>query len=338
MDYDITLPQPRSFVELPHLIQTYAERIRSLAKAAFEEDDAQAWAKAQSLLYRWNRIDFFNEMNTSLPGYNLMITLRNMLLAHQLAALAARKPVRLECYNDFTPDRAVAELKERAGSHRLLTHPYVVELGRNGMPPELATEFLENWYTDSDIFHLFIAALSLSTPLHLRGELYHNLYEELGDGDVNLAHPVIYRKSFGQFGRIKDFVPLTESMNVFNTQVYYTRLCGNYHMGLGALGFIEFNVPRLMEPIYQGLRKSGIQDHHLTFWPLHIQLDKEHGEAWFDEMHDEIDTPDKAGAMLEGGLRMLDARAGMFDGLWNRVEAIRGGMRPFELLPVEAST
>ena len=174
---------------------------------------------------------------------------------------------------------------------------------------------MQNWNTDSYIFHLYIAAQSLSTPFELRGELYHNLYEELGEGDISNAHPVIYKRNYKTIAEDEEFLPLAESLYMFNTQVYYTQQAGDYRKGLGGLGFIELNVPQQMRQIYNGLKKSGLPDEDLLFWPLHIELDSEHGEAWFEEMRQVISTPDHALSMLEGGIRILDARASMLDAL-----------------------
>jgi len=288
---------PSSWKEVLSLLDEKVDLLENLGKEAFKDKEHDAWIKAQQLLYHWNKEVFNEQARADDYATTVKTHLRNVLIKAEQDALNTTDPIVLLCHNCFTKDRAVDELYERARNHRMNSHPLLRKMACEGLPQNVARLFIENWNTDSDIFHLYIAAQSLSTPFELRGELYKNLYEELGEGDISQAHPTL----------------LAESLHVFNTQVYYTLLSGNYCKSLGGFGFIEFNVSTQMTQIYQGLLKSGIPDKDSYFWPLHIELDKEHGEVWFEEIKEVISSPEDARAILEGGV--LDARARMLDGI-----------------------
>lgn len=308
---------PKTWEELLNVVEQQISILKKISYKAFYEHDHLSWVKIQHMLYHWNCETFHHRVDSTDLSHNVKILLRNFLVNEEIKSLQQQKPVELSCKENFSVDKAIHELYHKASTHPINSHPFLIHMQQRGLSKSMAKLFIDNWNTDSYIFHLYIAAQSLSTPFELRGELYHNLYEELGEGNIERAHPTIYNKNYKNLGNAEIIVPLVESLHVFNTQVYYTLLCGRFEMGLGGLGFIEVNVPAQMQMIYEGLKKSGIPDADLEFWPLHISLDSEHGAAWFDEMRKVITTPEAAEAALQGGIRVLDARARMLDGLQN---------------------
>lgn len=308
--------EPQSWQAMQDVVEQSLPVITRLADKAFYQRDYSSWEKLQQLLFYWNSEIFNARKEQACFTASVKAVLRNVILKTQYEALAHDSPIELQCRDTFTTRAAVEEIYAVASNHRMNSHPFLKMMAEDGLSREMARLFIENWNTDSQIFHLYIAMQSLNTPFELRGELYHNLHEELGEGKIENAHPVIYERNYRTMPRSRVIEPLTESLHMFNTQVYYTSLSGNFRKGLGGLGFIELNVPVQMQMIYDGLRKSGFPDKDLIFWPLHIALDSEHGEAWFDEMAKVIQTADDAQAALEGGVRVLDARASMFDALW----------------------
>lgn len=223
----------------------------------------------------------------------------------------------LECVSDFTPERAVQELADKVFSHRINTHPLLEEMFKNGISPRQVKIFLENYYVNNRLFHLFIATLNLCTPLERRTELANNFYDELGAGDSAMAHPVLFFKNFNHIEKPTCISPLPEALSLVNAKTYAAFLSGDYHYGMGGFGYIELAMPNQMKKILMGLRKSGLPEADLEFWEAHIYIDEEHGKAWFSEMLHLIETPEEAQKCLVGGMRLLDARAKMYDGVFN---------------------
>lgn len=292
-------------------------RLEALARRAFVEDDRASWEEAQRLLYLFNVEDLERRGSVTEPTRLLRQILRNILV--ELEDAAAKPPPRLKCLDRFTSEAAIQELYDFAKGHRINSHPLLQHMSRNGLRNDGVRLFLENYYVNNRVFHLQIAALSLSSPLALRGEMYRNLNDELGHAVRESAHPVIFLRNFNSIGRPTVIEPIAESLHLLNSKVYACFLCGDFRVGVGGMGFLELTMPAQMQQIHDGLRKSGLPEEDLEFWPLHVAIDERHGEDWFQEMREVIETPEDALRALKGGLRVLDARARFYDGVWNRL-------------------
>lgn len=286
-------------------------RVEALALAAYAYNDRFAWSIIQNILYIWNVKQIFRLDTVDSYKYLAYSVLRRKIVDTQLK----HRPIfTLECEKNFTPEKAVNELYERAMSHRINSHPFLAELQKNGIPLNQVRLFLNNYYVNNRLFHLFIAAQSLSTPMEMRTELYTNLDDELGQGDNAFAHPTLFLKNFNTIGKPKLIKPLPEALFLANCKFTSTFLSDCYQTGLGGFGFIELTMPNQMLKIYEGLKKSGLPEQDLDFWQIHITVDIEHGEAWFGEMAELIKTPQHANLCLNGGMLLLEARATMYDG------------------------
>lgn len=247
----------------------------------------------------------------------MALTLRDEILR---VGDAGREVPQLLCRDRFSPEDAIQELYDRAMEHRIRRHPLLLALSKDGFSKEETKLFLSNYYVNNRVFHLHVAAQSLSTPLRMRGEFYKNLYNELGAGEVDEAHPLLFLKSFNSLGGMPEFVvPLPESLHLLNAKIYQTFLSGHFTYGTGGLGFLELAMPAQMEMLYTGLQKSGLPKDDLVFWELHITMDQDHGQAWFDEMLTVIKDVEDAERTLDGGLALLAARAQFYDGVWSAI-------------------
>ncbi|EKD75389.1 MAG: hypothetical protein ACD_44C00144G0003 [uncultured bacterium] len=284
----------------------------NLSNLAFTENNKKAWDIIQKLMYYWNYRDILRieriQDNTPLVEY----ALRKVILDTQQQTLPNYK---LECENSFTPERAVQELSEKALSHRINQHPLLERMTQHGLEMQHIKLFLENYYVNNRMFHLFIVALSLCSPLERRTELANNFYDEMGSGDSRMAHPELFLKNFNNLNRPEVITPLPESLYLVNTKTHAAFLSGDYHYGMGGFGYIELTMPNQMKKILNGLMKSGLPKADLEFWEIHITIDIEHGKRWFSEMLQLIETPEQAKKCLAGGISLLDARATMYDGI-----------------------
>lgn len=191
--------------------------IIELAISAFVDDDKDAWDMVQRLLYYWNyrdlmRIDRVRD-HTPLVEYALRQIVLNIQVKHT--------PIyHLECIKNFTPERAVDELAEKALSHRINQHPLLEKMMSDGLNVKGVRLFLENYYINNRLFHLFIAALSFSTPMVRRAELANNFYDEMGSGDAFMAHPLLFLKSFNTLGQPTCITPQPESLSLVNAKTH----------------------------------------------------------------------------------------------------------------------
>src|SRR4029078_7077842 len=106
-------------------------------------------------------------------------TLRNVVLEVEQPALPR---VTLACWDSFEPAAALHELRQRAHDHRISRHPLLRAMASDGRNREALQVFREKYLVNNRVFHLHVAAQSLSAPLEMRAEMYQNLYDELGRG------------------------------------------------------------------------------------------------------------------------------------------------------------
>lgn len=304
-----------TFENTLQLVSQLLPEIEQLANAAFRDKDKKSWDEIQKILYSWNILELFR-INIVDHRFVLHTILRNKIIEIE----QVNKPHHLlECKSNFTPKRAIEELYDKAKSHRINCHPFLETLNNDGLSVNAISTFLQNYYVNNRAFHLFVATQSLFTPIEMRTEVYKNLYEELGAGDNTLAHPNLFLKNFDTIGKPDKVEPLPEALYLFNSKFHATFLSGHYHFGMGGLGFIEITMPEQMMKILSGLKKSRIPEQDLEFWKIHIIVDLEHGKAWFEEMEKLIRTSEQAEQCLQGGLQLIEARATMYDGIWNSI-------------------
>lgn len=324
MRIDVPMPKQFSFrsatnlQEAEEIIHRQLPGIEALAHAAFDYDNPRAWTDAQNMLYHWNLDEL--ERQSPVTDYSRLVrqVLRNRLL--EIEEQGRKERYLLECWDNFTPDTAIEELKAAAENHRIHSHPLLDYMAAVGLPSAAVQLFLDNYYVNNRVFHLHIAAQSLSAPFEMRAEMYQNLFDELGSGEPSEAHPLLFLRNYRTLKLPETIIPLTGSLFLLNTKIYHTFLSGNVLQGIGGLGFLELAMPAQMEKIFTGLKQSGLPVKDLIFWELHITLDQAHGESWFEEVREITRTREDAQALLKGGMSILDARTRFYDDVWDAVQ------------------
>jgi len=309
----------KTYEEARQFIDANLGEVRLLAENAFRNKIKPSWDEIQNLLYYWN-INTLMKKNIADYRNHIFETLRNEVA--NIEAMS-RESYILACESNFTPSQAVSELAERANSHRINNHPLLLALHEDGLSLDAVRILIDNYYVNNRAFHLFVAALSLSTPIEYRPELAVNFYDEMGEGDFAMAHPILFFKNYHSLGVPTVIEPLPEALCLLNSKLYATLLSGDYCFGMGGFGFIELTMPNQMIKIFEGLKKSDLKDADLEFWETHIAVDLKHGEAWFEEMEKFLDSPTIAHQCLQGGMYLLEARATMYDGIWHAINDLK---------------
>lgn len=307
---------PRDWTDVMKALMTHLDPVGELARDAFEAGDPLAWEKAQQLLYHWNLEDLERSTPASDLGGYVRRGLRNELVAIEDAARRKAMADDLAAVDGLSVRQGLKLLAEAAHEHRINNHPLLTAMARNGLPLHAVRLFLENYYVNNRVFHLHMAAQSLAAPFETRAEIAQNFYDEMGEGDLTRAHPVLFLKNFRTLGRPETVRPMAEALYLLNAKIFCTSLAGDYAVGLGGFGFIELAMPDQMRLIRSGLKKSGLPEEDLEFWDVHITIDEAHGQGWLDEMEEVVQTPEQVCSALYGGLLLLEARAGVYDGVW----------------------
>ncbi len=308
----------KTFEETQNKIKYLSPIIENLSHQAFIERNKVAWNTVQNLLFylNYNDITRKNRVQDFTPVIELI--LRKIILDQEIKTIPTAI---LDCKDNFSPESAVQEMMDKANSHRINYHPLLAHMSENGLSKKAVLHFISNYYVNNRLFHLFIVTLSLFTPLEHRTELANNFYDELGSGDNSMAHPKLFLKNFDTLGRPNEILPFAESLHLANAKTYAAYLSGDHYYGMGGFGFLELTMPEQMKKILKGFTKSGLPKKDLEFWEIHITVDLEHGKTWFREMLDLVKTPEQAIKCLQSGIRLLEARATMFDGIWHIIQS-----------------
>lgn len=307
---------PRGRTDVLKTLLVHLEAIGELAHEAFEAGDPLAWEKAQQLLYRWNLEELERPTPASDAGGYVRRGLRNELVTVEDAVRRRAMAGELAAVDDLSVPQGLELLAEAARAHRVNRHPLLADMARNGLPLHAARLFLENFYVDVRLLHLHIAAQSLAAPFEMRAELARCFHDEMGRGDPRRARAVLFLNSFRTLGKPQAVRPLTEALYLFNAKAFCAWLAGDRAVGLGGMRLVELGEPERMRLIRDGLKKSGVPETDLEYWDARIADGGAHGRGRRRGIEKLVRTPEQVRNALYGGLLLLDAQAGVYDGVW----------------------
>jgi hypothetical protein len=325
MQVNIQLPQilqsdtVNSIEDVEKYYQRAIEYVNPIATQAFKDRDELSWAQIQHILYHYNTRDLERIIDPLSFQAVAERAVRNYIVAIE-NTYTDQYSVDLD--GPFSVERAIEILKTEALGHRINSHP-LFNMMSNGLSKDEIRVFLDNYYVNNRLFHLHLATLSLATPLVKRNDLFANLYDELGCDDVANAHPILFLKNYNFVGESESIDPTPGTLHLLNTKVLLTHLCSDYRRGFGGFGFIEISMPVQMKAILSGLTNSGMSAEQTIFWDLHISIDERHGESWFHEMRELINSEDDYRTVLSAGIQLLEARCALYDDVYKNIEQMR---------------
>jgi pyrroloquinoline quinone (PQQ) biosynthesis protein C len=148
---------------------------------------------------------------------------------------------------------------------------------------------------------------------------------------LELTHPALFRRFLKSLGISPDVVaasePLPETAQFVRE---FEAVCrsGHWLEAMGALGpGTESIVPRIYSHILSGIRRSAAMDpNDYVFWTIHVHCDEGHGENISRAIESYLDRPENQELVLQGAMRVLDARKLWFDALERMVFRVRRKM------------
>lgn len=311
-------PIPLSEVEELAVLNFSANRLgahfdvaEKLAHEAFQNKGGKVWKEIQTILFNMN-------LRLIRDGFGLGTSrskdewiLRNSIERVEKLYLS-QEQVPAEIKN---PDEFLTWLKQRIYSHRV-NHSALFDLFDNDdLTEEEVRFFLANYRVNMQRFHLHVAAYSLIVPFEMREELYHNLHDEFGQGDFTKAHPNLFEPLMDHFGGARDDDINVETCHLLNTKISLCWFAEGLHAGLGGMGGLELSIPMQQRRVLAHLRRRGLSEKLVEFFVVHCELDEDHGDGWFAAGMPHMVTHEDFQKVFSGAMRMLDARAGVYDGV-----------------------
>jgi pyrroloquinoline quinone (PQQ) biosynthesis protein C len=213
------------------------------------------------------------------------------------------------------PEEFIEWLKARIHEHRVTDHELFVYFDKSDLSNEEIRYFLSNYRVNMQRFHLHVAAYSLFVPFKMREELYENLHDEFGQGDFEQAHPNLFEPLMDHFGGAREDDWNPETYHLLNTKINLCWFADGLQYGLGGMGALELTIPAQQRRILADLRRRGLSEKLVHFFVVHCELDEAHGDGWFAAGLPYIRSRSDFEKTYAAAMRMLDARAGVYDGI-----------------------
>lgn len=288
-----------------------ADLTEDLAHEAFSRKGGQAWRELQFLLFDMNLRMMRNGFGVGTPRCAKEWTFRNTIERVEQQYLTKEEvPVDLKTGEEF-----LVWLKQRIYGHRVNYNPLFELFDADDLSDEELRFFLANYRINMQRFHLHVAAYSLIVPFEMREELYHNLHDEFGQGDFSKAHPNLFEPLMDRFGGARDEDVNAETCHLLNTKINLCWFADGLHAGLGGMGGLELSIPMQQKRVLAHLRRRGLSEQLVEFFVVHCELDEDHGDGWFAAGLPQMKTHADFQKVFNGAMRMLDARAGVYDGI-----------------------
>lgn len=291
------------------------DHIEEIAHEAFQNKGGSLWKELQFLLF---------SLNVRLMNHGFALgesrsesewKIRNIIERAEQKYLTQEKvPAEIT-----EPEEFVSWLKVQISQHRVNHHNLFDYFDADDLSDEEVRYFLANYRVNMQRFHLHVAAYSLFVPFEMREELYENLYDEFGQGDFAQAHPNLFEPMMDYFGGAKDSDCNAETCHLLNTKINLCWFADGLYSGLGGMGALELSIPAQQKRILAHLRRRGLSEELVKFFVVHCECDEAHGDGWFAAGMPYINTHDDFQKVFSAAMRMLDARAGVYDGILNGI-------------------
>ena len=230
--------------------------------------------------------------------------------------------------NDFTSTRAILNRQffddtlERARSHRYFSHPFMSAFDRRPPSRELVTFILTSTYKLVSPFTGLLCFLGSQAPnLQSRFALMDNIYEEMGCGDFDSAHPRLYLKMLASIGVTPDAaenMPTLRSIHRINEHLREVIEHRHFSVSCAMLALAEAVIPPTF-PVLSSMARSAFPHVDMTFFDRHGVRDEGHADDASTLFAISGDSAHFA-TIEEEVQRALDHRSELFDE-WMRAVA-----------------
>jgi pyrroloquinoline-quinone synthase len=154
-----------------------------------------------------------------------------------------------------------------------------------------------------------------------------NLFDEMGQGDLNQAHPELFRRFTRQIGISDDALAVAptapETLKMIATYLDLPHQHG-YLAALGAVCFAsEGIVSSLYGQLYRGIVGAApLPPESLIFFEVHIHVDDSHAANLARLLEPRVTTQEQVLEVNRAILRAMDARVQFFDGIQRQIASL----------------
>jgi pyrroloquinoline quinone (PQQ) biosynthesis protein C len=204
---------------------------------------------------------------------------------------------------------------KRAREHRFFSHPFLSSLNDGALSRGVVSHVLTSFYQIVAPFTGLLCSLGGHAPnLQSRFALMDNLYEEMGCGDFNAAHPSLYLKMLASIGIAEkeaeslSAVPAIRRINNHLQEVVERR---PFSVACAVLACAESTIPPSF-PVLARMARETFRDVDMAFFERHGVRDEGHSDD--AAMLFAVSADRSHFADVEADVRLdLDYRSELFD-------------------------
>ncbi|GAB1542707.1 hypothetical protein NUACC21_53810 [Scytonema sp. NUACC21] len=296
-------------------LQTYVQGLEEFAHQAFKNKNITAWQDLQYMLFKLNQ-----QLLQNGHGLGTERSLKEWVIRDTIERVEQQYLPKQQVPKEINnAELFLPWLKQQIQNHRVNNHPLFLLFDNDNLSNEEIRYFLANHWVYTQNFHLHIAAYSLSVPFEMRGELFRNIYDEMGRGNFSEAHPNLFTPLMNYFGGAypEDINP--ETCHFFNTQVSLCWFGDGLHYGIGGMGALELSVPLQHKRVLDHLLRRGLSEELVQFFVIHCELDGDHADGWFAAGMPYVRNSQDLQKVFAGAMRILEARVVLYDGILNQI-------------------
>lgn len=232
----------------------------------------------------------------------------------------------LIAHSGTSPPEAAQRMRQLTENHPLWRHPFVERCRSGALTPAQVRMLGGQMYQFCREFTRFLATALAACPCEeARMVIAENLWEELGEGDPERAHPALFRRFTRALG-MSD-VQLAAVPAEPETQALidsYLGLSSRYGV-LGILGALCYASEGIVGALYAQIERGLLgaipfSRDALVFFEVHVQVDDGHADKLESVLLPLLKTPQDI-LLTEQAIRAaLDARCRFFDGVLRAAE------------------
>lgn len=208
-------------------------------------------------------------------------------------------------------------LRREIAEHPAVRHPLLAFLEREGSRKHFLDLGLQHRHLVARFTHYLELLLLRAKDTRDKLWIARVLVDEYGDGSRDEDHASLYTQFLQTLGA--DDILLASAQRGAGAGEFvqlHEELCGEHHwlVGLGAVGpGHEWSLPAMFQQLVTGLRRLGLRDEQVEYFPLHLEQDIEHGLWLEDALLRHAADPRNQQRIREGAMASLRARCAFWD-------------------------
>jgi pyrroloquinoline quinone (PQQ) biosynthesis protein C len=208
-------------------------------------------------------------------------------------------------------------LQKEVETHEVLDNLWFKRNMETPNRKEFTLWLTQEYFVSINFVNWFFHAAALTYNQEVKIILTKNIWEELGEGDIDKTHVRILEKFLTGLG-----FNLSELKCLAKTEMYLQRMrelvTTDFLVALGALGpaneyLLKLEYAKVFS-IYQQLQnQESLPEQH--FFQTNLSADESHSDQLFRLIEKLCDTNEKKARVIRGNLEALNARTIFYEGL-----------------------